>query len=201
MAVPEPQRCTAHNKAGANCGQWAVAGFDKCRFHLGRRVEDAKIIQQAKANMVTYGSPREIGEHEALREEVWRTAGHVAWLEDQINTLDPNALIWGVSSEVVKDGTSDQGQAVGYTQVTKTAEITALLKLYHVERKHYVEVCATAIRCGIAEREVKLAEQQGELIAQVIRSLIVDPELGLNVEQQGVARRVASRHLRALPAA
>jgi hypothetical protein len=185
-----------------------MAGLDACRLHAGVSNETARAkglanLQAIRAQeaVATYGLPRDIDPHDALREEIARTAGHVAWLGDIVASIDPDALTQGVTSVVHKEGVSDQGNDVWYDQTTSAAGASVWLSLYQAERKHLVDVCAAAIRCGLAEREVRLAEQQGALIAQVIRALIEDPELGLDAGSQEVARRVASRHLRALPAA
>ena len=53
-----------------------------------------------------------------------------------------------------------------------------------------------ALDAGVEERKVRVAEQQGELIAQVIRSIRGD--LGLNSKQQSEAPAVVRRHLLAL---
>lgn len=63
------------------------------------------------------------------------------------------------------------------------------LELYQKERTHLVAVCATALKCGIAERQVKLSEQHGRLIAEVIRSVLDDlgvadhPDVGATVRR------------------
>jgi hypothetical protein len=45
---------------------------------------------------------------------------------------------------------------------------------------------ALAIKAGLEERRVKLAERQGELIAQVLRSVMRSPALALSQEQRDV---------------
>ena len=53
-----------------------------------------------------------------------------------------------------------------------------------------------AIKAGVEERRVRLAESQGELVAGVIRAILSD--LGLTVEQQALVGEVVPRHLRLL---
>ena len=48
-----------------------------------------------------------------------------------------------------------------------------------------------ALDAGVEERKVRIAEQQGELIAQVIRSILGD--LGLNKKQQTDAPAIVRR--------
>ena len=66
------------------------------------------------------------------------------------------------------------------------------LELYQKERTHLVAVCATALKCGIAERQVKLAEQHGRLIAEVIRGVLSD----LGVAEEPDVGKVVRRHLK-----
>lgn len=68
------------------------------------------------------------------------------------------------------------------------------------QAEYVARVASECLRCGIAERQVRLAEQQGALIADLLRKVFDDPELGLSGEQREVLRRVAGRHLRAVAA-
>jgi hypothetical protein len=57
-------------------------------------------------------------------------------------------------------------------------------------------VCEAAIRAGIEERRVRLAEQQGALVADVIRKILGDLEL--TPEQAAKAGEVVPIRLRSL---
>lgn len=179
--------CNGNRKDGSPCEGPAVTGSDKCRMHLGRKAED--VIAEAKVRELadTYGLPVETTPEQAILDEVQRTAGHVAWLEQQVHALTRGELVWGITK--VKEGGDDAG-------VTEEAVPHALLRLYQEERKHLVTVCAAALRAGIEERRVKLAEQQGALVAQVIRAILGD--LKLTSEQRDMVPEVVPRHLRAL---
>jgi hypothetical protein len=61
-----------------------------------------------------------------------------------------------------------------------------------------VKVCSEAIRAGIEERRIRLAEQEGALVAQAIRAILAD--LNLTAEQQERVPEIVPRHLRALSA-
>jgi hypothetical protein len=54
---------------------------------------------------------------------------------------------------------------------------------------------------GLDARRVQLAERQGELIADVIRKVLDDPDLGLTATQRRAAGQSAALHLRAVAAA
>lgn len=58
------------------------------------------------------------------------------------------------------------------------------------------KLCTDAIRCGIEERRVRFAEQQGQMVADVIKAILGD--LDLTPEQQGRVAEVVPLHLRRL---
>lgn len=51
----------------------------------------------------------------------------------------------------------------------------------------------------MAERQVRLAEEQGMLLAMVIRNILTDPRMKLTPEQVIASREVTRYHLTSLP--
>jgi hypothetical protein len=193
--------CLAHNKAGDPCGKRAINGADVCPDHGARAPQVAAAAERrvelgrAERAVVTYGLPRNIDPFDALREEIARTAGHVAWLAEIVSELEQDVLVWGKTLEEAGKGT---GQKEGNTaKIRNEASVNIWLTLYDQERKHLVLVCRTAIQCGLAKREVEILESQGRLIADMFRSIFDDPELGLDDGTKRRMREIASRHLRA----
>jgi hypothetical protein len=173
----------------------------------------------------TLGLPIDIDPGKALLDEIHWTAGHVAWLRDKVQELEtvdrltrgtddkttwtkdgdsefhegsdesgnPNAhsLVWGQTEYRDKAGGDDAGQTV-----VEQAGINIWYQLYLKEREHLAKVCALALRAGIEERKVKLAESQGLLVADVIRRIL--GALGLSPEQQRLVPEIVPRELRAL---
>lgn len=208
--VPDERRCTAHyspsnreGKGGQRCTGWAMQGQKVCGFHGGQapRAKAAakrRLIEQKARRLVdTYGVKVQTTATEALLDEVQWTAGHVAWLRERVQEIESSALgddgenplVWGKTRR--KTGGEDWGE-------TEEAAPNIFLKLYQAERAHLVRVCGEAIKAGIEERRVRLAEQQGALVAQAIRAILND--LGLTPEQQALVPAVVPRHLRALNA-
>jgi hypothetical protein len=70
----------------------------------------------------------------------------------------------------------------------------ALVQLEAQERDRCVRYAKTAHDMGIAEREVRLAESQGQLLASVVRNILGD--LQLTEEQQERAAGVIQRRFR-----
>lgn len=218
----EKRRCTARKKGkdgqkGERCKAWALKGQSVCRVHGGgapqNRAAAARRLAEERALelLQTYGRPVETTPSDALLDEVKWTAGHVAWLRQRVQEIEeaetatgrhpdtddedasgpgagrPHPLVWGVTRR--KTGGDDWGR-------TEEAAPNIWLRLYQQERAHLVKVCEAAIRAGIEERKVRVAEQQGAQVAAVIRGVLAD--LRLTPVQQALVSEVVPRHLRAL---
>lgn len=206
------RRCWARSKKTQDqCGGVAMAGQNVCRYHGGAAAQSLKAGEQrvaeekARALVETYGRKVETTATEALLDEVQWTAGHVAWLRERVQEIEnaatlavsdegdgpavgtQDALVWGVTKR--KSGGHDGG-------TTEEAAPNIWLKLYQQERTHLVRVCAEAIKAGVEERRVRLAEQQGQLVAQAIRAILDD--LNLTAKQRELVPEVVPRHLRAV---
>lgn len=193
-APPEEQRCTATNReSGERCRRYHRSGGNVCALHGGNarqvrnKADKRTAVEKVKALVTTYGLPVDIAPEQAILDEVHRTAGHVAWLEQQVHALTEGELAWGITR--VKEGGDDRG-------TTEEAVPHALLRLYNEERDRLVRVCTAALKAGIEERRVKLAERDGALVAEVIRGILGD--LKLTAEQRALVSIVVPQHLRAL---
>lgn len=192
-----------------------------------RRLAEAEAKETMVKAVRTLGLPIDIDPGKALLDEIHWTAGHVAWLRDKVQELDSfdkltrgtedrmvtdrngdedwvpgtdesgnpgaHALVWGQTEYRDKTGGDDAGQTV-----VEQAGINIWYQLYLKEREHLAKVCSLALRAGIEERKVKLAESQGLLVADVIRRIL--NALGLTPEQQLLVPEIVPRELRALAA-
>jgi hypothetical protein len=135
-------------------------------------------LEAELAKQETYGRAVKIDPIEALLAEVHRAAGHVEWLGALIRQQAPEALV--------------EETAVG-------RQTSALLRLYQQEREMLRRACESAIKAGVAERQVKIAEDQARMLAAAVQAVFNDPELGLTPQQRGLWPSLARRHLLALP--
>jgi len=124
--------------------------------------------------VVSYGLSREIDPHSALLEELHRTAGHVAWLGMRVAELEESAMKAPVGG----------GQG-GFPSI----EPHVWIRLYQEERRHLASVAKDCVKVGIEERRVRLAEGQGEMIAQVLRGVLEDLGVGDDPAIPGIVRR------------
>lgn len=175
IAVREAGYCGARKKDGNYCRKregWGTkhAGYGLCKLHGGnspngtknaRGIEAARLVEQ-------YGLPRTIDPHDALLEELARTAGHVDWLRVQIGLVEEANLVGPVGqSGTGKDGTTHHPEG----------KPNPWLALYQSEREHLVRVASACAKAGIEERRVRLAEEQGQMIAKVLRSVLIRLEI------------------------
>ncbi len=79
-----------------------------------------------------------------------------------------------------------------------TAVPHVLVRMWSEERDRAARMAKMAIDAGLAEKQVRLAERQGQMIAQLITTVLDDDTLGLSREQRNAGRSLAARHLRAL---
>jgi hypothetical protein len=179
--TPVDRRCTARStRTGERCKRAAGKGATVCATHGGRapQVKAAAKRRQAEEKaakaVVTYGLPREISPDAALLEEVWRTAGHVQWLGELVQLADASQL----------------------TQRGEQGIVTASVwvDLYQRERAHLVAVSKAAIAAGIAERQVRVAEQQGALLAGAVNRIL--DGLQLTKQQRALVPQVVPAALR-----
>jgi hypothetical protein len=180
---PDPRagKCTATSKRSKKlCDNWAMHGTTVCRMHGGsagqvRAAAERRQQDEAAAQaVVVYGLPVEVDPHTALLSELWRTAGHVAWLRARIEQLSEETLHGPVG-----------GSEHGYPR----EEAHVWVRLYQEERKHFAAVARDCIKAGIEERRIQLAEQQAELIASYTRALLSD----LGIDPASEKARVAVR--------
>lgn len=168
-------RCSGHSNrtGGAPCGQRPVAGLRVCWSHGGaakhareagaRRVEAARLEQV----VVTYGARREIGHLEALIELLHDSAGHVAWLRDQVQQQDPGALVWGLADEINRGS----GEFPGVDRKSAAAP-SVWLELYHRERRLLLDLSKELARLELDWDAREAIRRQGAALARVVRETV-----------------------------
>jgi hypothetical protein len=182
------KHCGGKKKQGrGNCTRpkgWGTKhpGRGKCKLH-GGSTKSHQAAAEREA-VVTYGLPVEIDPLQALLEEVYRTAGHVAWLGHVIRGLEQDNVTRGLTKTVqLPDGTQ---------RIEAGAGISVWVKLYQAERAHLAKVAKAAVDAGIEERLVHIAEEQAKQLAGVIRAIVA--ALGHDPEDEEV-RKVVRLHL------
>jgi hypothetical protein len=224
MSVPVVQ-CRATSRAGKQCKNKAIPGGAVCRFHggasphvaskaavraevmnwgLGDTAVDPgevllRLVTQSAARAETYArllqeafdaaerlkqAHEEGANVEALGDENADTAETARDLDRIFNTGGVAALVGNTYGAAKDVGVYVTGEA-----------IRGLADLEAKERERCANFASKAVAAGLNERMVRLAERQGELLAQVIRGVL--DELGLSAEQKQLAPEVVRRHLAA----
>jgi hypothetical protein len=157
-------------------------GYGNCKNHGGATRNHVKKALRARMvdEMTLYGIPIDTTPEQGLLDEINRCAGHVAWLQDKVQSLTETDLVWGMDSakSLMSAETPDdllelvQGREL-YEAVMK-AGANVWLKLYQEERRALVTACSIAIKAGLEERRVRMAERQGMQLAAVVRQTLVN---------------------------
>lgn len=188
------------NKAGQGTPHY---GFGRCKHHGGNtesgiRAGAKHVGRQIIANM-KFGGDRndypDITPEQALLEEVRRSYAMVRWLEDRIGQWE-----WLADNGDIKDHPEIGGLPLLLTETTRgysqETDQHQWLVLYREERAHAARMAKLAIDAGIAERMVRLAEDQGSLLANAVKQIL--EALSLNPRQAKLVPQVVPPILRSL---
>lgn len=186
------------------CQRIAGAGTDHhgrgfCDYHTWQaehetsaatrpRNELTYAMKEAQHRARFFGTKQQIDPHTTLLDEISRSASIVAYLEDYLQKLRSEEG-WDdvdiLTQKTLKDGVKP----------------SVWMELFNTERDHLVKTCLAAIKAGVAERKVQIAEQQARLIAGMMFALMHDPDLALSPDQIFKAPGIIRKHLMALPQA
>ena len=196
------EKCRARSKStGQQCGNWAVEGLTVCRIHGGAtaaaKAKAARAVERAGAEAAArqFGILIDTSPQQALLDEVQRAAGMVAYYGARVEEIaneDAGKLVRGITKIENREGFQP-----GRTSTVEPG-VHVWVTLWNEERDRLTRVAAAAIRAGIEERRVELAEQQGLMIAAVIRRIL--GRLELSPSQQVLVGEVVPDELRALGA-
>lgn len=200
MATP---RCAAHRSNGEPCRAYAVRGATVCVTHGGAspQVRAAAARRQAEEKaaktMRLFAAPVDIDPAHALLELVQWTAGEVRYWRAEVERIaadTPDALTW--SRQAHEDGYTSGDQGGPFEKSTEQAVPHVAYRMLTDAQDRLAKYAAAALRAGVEERRVRLAEDQGALVAQVIRRIL--ERLDLLEWQQELVGTVVPEELRAL---
>lgn len=207
MAAPGPDKklCgaqRANQPKGVTCGRVAGHGTDhkgvgRCSRHGGntKNHKVAAEIELARIECDKLGVAIDVDPAAALLREVCETAGNVEFYRGLVQALPthPDPDVYHLTND---GGYWERGQTGVYGRTyhvsgtpTGEAKPHILVQLYNDERKHLLAVTTAALKVGLAERQVKLAEQQGALIAQVLKGVLTDLGVADRPDVPGIVRK------------
>jgi hypothetical protein len=208
--MTDPQASEGYAKCGAQrkgeagpCTRPAGWGTDHpgvgtCKLHLGCTPthQRAAHLEIARRECDRLGIQIEIDPGEALMQELWETAGNVAFYRAQVQALPthpaPDVFVPAVEMD---DGEISQahwergepgvyGRSYHVSGVpTGEAKPHVLVALYNDERKHLADVASAALRAGVEERRVRMAENDATQILGAQVQALVAMGLGDRLEE------------------
>lgn len=197
--APNERKCTATKRNGEPCGNWALKGLNVCKFHGGapKHVREAgarrAAAQEAMAKLakrqglfaekVTDADPGR-----QLLELIQWTAGEVMFWREEVRELgdvNPGGLVWGRTKQTPLGTEFAAGLPVAYQAL-------------HAAQDRLAQYCSLALKAGVEERRVRLAEKQGDIVVAVITRIL--DALNLTPEQQAQVPEVVPRELRLVTA-
>jgi hypothetical protein len=188
-------RCTGTSKqSGEQCKRQAHPGAEVCVMHgagapqVRRAAARRLALAEAHAELVKLGHPLEIDPAEAMLEMVYEAAGNVAVLRRLVQQLrhefgtaeapyrvgDDGELVLDVDPDVQADALGRAGIA-GFTGSEKKPNEAlphVFVVMYDDERDRLVKWAKACRDAGVDERRVRLAEEQGRLLADAFRSVL-----------------------------
>ena len=198
-----PKGCTAHRSSdGAPCGGLRVDGLTVCVAHGGKtakaraKAQRARDEQAAQREVARLGIKVEVHPAVALLDLVHWTAGEVAYWRDVVTRLadDPEqSLTWG---RVKTESGQEKGQPTDLT--TEQAGVPVAYTMLERASDRLAAYAQAALKAGVDERRVQLAERQGALVADVIRAVL--DRLHLTDDQWALVPTVVPEQLRLLTA-
>ena len=193
-------RCSAKRRNGEGCGAWAVKGATVCRMHGGSspqaRAAAARRVQEEKAAKAAQrlAQPIETDPSQALLDLVSSAAGEVAYWRARVDLLqeqDEKRLTSGLTKIT-------EGKDRGGVTTLRTVETVAAIeyRMWTAAQDRLAQYATAALRAGVEERRVRIAEDQGALVAQVIRRIL--DRLDLSEWQAEMVGSIVPEELRAL---
>lgn len=208
MASIEPTegRCAAlirkGEQAGMYCTKPPMIGQTRCDRHGGKAPQNLAAAKRRRQELelardvVTLGVPIDTTAEEAIQHQLRVTAGHCAWLLARVQDLEPDALIWGRTSEQTVEASQFPG-----VDTTREAVSHVWLATYERHLKIHLAVVDIALKHKLGERMVQIAEREGAQLAQAGRAYIagVIDALGLDAAAAApIMQRLFAEMLRSL---
>jgi hypothetical protein len=173
--------CGGKTRSGGTCAKpagWGTGhlGSGRCCHHAGATPshELAAAVDTARREAIVMGEPVNVEPHELIISCIRRTAGEIAYCDEQIATLKTAMVSTMFGPQL-------------HTWIT----------VRHKAMERGVMFAATALKAGVEERAVRVAEQAGETMARLVRGIL--GELGVPLEDPRT-REVVVRHLRLIEA-
>jgi hypothetical protein len=207
-------RCTATRRNGEPCRSWAIRGGNVCRKHGGGAPQvRAKANRRLRAKeLATHTGRRgkgfdkliralevdaaDRGPTEILLDVVYRAYAMVQLFGAIVGKLELPREGEPATEVLATDGLPALGTDLYGPDHHGDGKPHVAVVLYQEALTRAAQASKLALDAGVSERLVRVEQEKGRLIAQLINAVIDDPELGLSEGQRATARSKAAGHLR-----
>jgi hypothetical protein len=197
-------KCAAKTRKGSACTRdagWGTMhpGVGRCSSHGGAspQAEVSGLVQLARREMQVMGMPLSIEPEQSILECIRITAGEVAYASERISELEVSEAVGPVATlKLVPASGGDEGEgSIPLPAVDEMRFAAPALHIWIVVRQQamdrLVNFSFAALKAGIEERRVRVAEQQGMLLAQAVQGILKE----LGVDQRPEVAGIVRRHL------
>lgn len=191
-------QCTATSKqSGQQCKRAAAPNQKVCVIHGARARQNVAAAERrrkeeaARADAARFAARTDIHPAEALLELVHYQAGIVTYWRSRVEDVDAKDLEWGTTQH--REGSGPEGPI---DVETKEAVPHIAYRLLVEAQDKLAAYAAAALKAGVDERRVRIAETQGAAVAGAIRAIL--DQLHLTPEQAELVPTVVPAQLRLL---
>lgn len=183
-------RCKHVKDDGERCRRSAIDGGVVCTVH-GGQLPMVKAKAAVRAEVMRWGlGDTTVDASEVLLRLLTQSAARAERYAQEVERLVSQA-------PSLEDALIGESRVLVGNELEKVGEyVRGMAELEAQERDRCAGFAVKAIAAGLAERQVRIAEQQGVLIADLIRRVLDDPDLALTAAQRRIGRQAAARHLR-----
>ena len=168
--------CDAETRGGSRCKRpagWGTShlGVGRCKNHAGSTPshELHGALELARRRAVVMGQPLEADPHEAILECIRIAAGEVRYASQQIEELEPGEEVGPVTTTRPLKEEKGAEDPDHYVAEFGPPALHIWIKVRHEAMDRLVNYSKIAIACGIAERQVRLAEAHAQELAERMR--------------------------------
>jgi hypothetical protein len=187
-------QCKAIAKqTGKQCKRKAIPGGEVCRYH-GGSARQVKVKAAIRAEVMNWGlGDSHVDPGEVLLRLVSQSAARAEMYAQELKALvdkSPSLREALVAEVWVPTESGEAYQAGEY--------IRGLAKLEAEERDRCANFATKAVAAGLAERTVRVAERQGQLMVEMVQAAL--REVDLSPEQVSAFKAALARRARELTA-
>lgn len=190
-------RCKAKRRDGQQCGSHAVKGLEVCRMHGASspqsRAKRERYLAEQRASREVHrlAQPIDTDPAQALLDLVSTAAGEVAYWRarvDEIQDRDEKRLTSGLTKIT-------EGKDRGGVTTLRTVETVAAIeyRMWTAAQDRLAQYATAALRAGVEERRVRIAEDLGSHMVGLIRRVL--DRLDLQAWQEELASTVVPEEL------